>query len=122
MKMERLINLLNVSDQLELHGELSFQALKVIKDYRHQLAISDAVKEHVIWCYFSKQSWSDAMLEEVGTIYQETSFMAMESIVLIALKQNKVTEQQVAYIQNVFSTKEVWKQIKRWQERQQAGE
>ncbi len=116
--LEHWINKLDLSDQLELHRHLSRNALQIIREQRHQLAVNDGVKEHIIWYELSNQPWSDAVLVETIAIYQETSWVAMESIVLVALKKNKATEQQVRYIGDVFASKEVTRQIQRWKERQ----
>ncbi len=86
--IERSIHMLDLSDQLELHSHLSRQALQMIKDHRHELAISDAVKEHMLWYYLSQQEWSYAVLADTIAIYIETSYIAMESIIITALKQS----------------------------------
>ncbi|MFD1885513.1 hypothetical protein [Paenibacillus wenxiniae] len=115
--IERFINMLDVSDQLELHSHLSMNTLQIIKNHRHELTISDAVKEHMLWYYLSQQEWSDDVLAETIAIYIESSFIAMESIVIVALKQNRVTEQQVQRIRQAFASKEVTRQIEQWRER-----
>ncbi len=116
--LEHWINKIDLSDQLELHRHLSRNALQIIREQRHQLAVNDGVKEHIIWYELSNQPWSDAVLVETIAIYQETSWVAMESIVLVALKKNKATEQQVRHIGDVFASKEVTRQIQRLKERQ----
>ncbi len=116
--LEHWINKLDLSDQLELHRHLSRNALQIIREQRHQLAVNDGVKEHIIWYDLSNQPWSDAILAETIAIYQDTSWIAMESIVLVALKQNKATAQQVRHIGDVFASKEVTRQMQRWKERQ----
>jgi RNA 3'-terminal phosphate cyclase len=56
-------------------------------------------------------------LEEVIKIYEQERFIAMESIVVSALKEDKVGEHQIEKIRRAFNTKEVKKQIDRWLKR-----
>ncbi|WP_339324662.1 hypothetical protein [Paenibacillus sp. FSL W8-0194] len=116
-ELERLIHSLDISDQLGLHGELSLKTLKVIKDHKDQVNINKAVKEHMIWYYFSQQEWSDSILAEVIKIYEQEGFIALESIVISALKENKVLDHQIETIRKAFKTKESIKQIGKWVER-----
>lgn len=100
-----------------MHGELNVETLKVIKDYRNQIHISKHVKEHMIWYYFSQLEWTEEVLEEVSGIYEQEGFIAMESLVVSALKENQIEKQQIEKIKRVFDTKEVKKQINKWEER-----
>lgn len=116
-EVERLIHSLDLLEQLGLHGELNVETLKVIKDYRDQIHVSKHVKEHMIWYYFSQQEWTEEVLEEVSEIYEQEGFIAMESLVVSALKENQIEKQQIEKIKRVFDTKEVKKQINKWEER-----
>lgn len=116
-ELERLIRSLSLSDQLGLHSKLSLQTLEVIKDYKDQIDIRKHVKEHMIWYYFSQQEWREAVLEEIIHVYNEEGFIAMESIVVSALKEDQVEEHQIETIRKAFDTKEVKKQINKWLER-----
>ncbi|OBR68945.1 hypothetical protein A7K91_15065 [Paenibacillus oryzae] len=117
--MERLIKSIDISDQLGLHGELGIEALRTIKDNRDQLNIDESVKEHMIWYYFTKQDWSDSILAEVIKIYEQNSYIALESTVVSALKQGNVEEHQIEIIRRAFNKKEIVKQIGKWLERNQ---
>lgn len=116
-ELERLIRSLSLSDQLGLHGKLNIQTLEVVKDYRDQINIHKHVKEHMIWYYFSQQEWREEFLEEVINIYGKEGFIAMESIIVSALKEDQVEEHQIETIRKAFDTKEIEKQINKWCER-----
>lgn len=118
-EIERLIRSLSLSDQLGLHSKLSLRILEVIKDNKDQIDIHKSVKEHMIWYYFSQQEWREAVLEEVIHVYNEEGFIAMESIVVTALKEDQVEEYQIQTISKAFDTKEVKKQINKWLERKE---
>ncbi|MGG1617344.1 hypothetical protein [Paenibacillus sp. NRS-1781] len=71
----------------------------------------------MIWYYFRQQEWTEAVLEEVIKIYEQERFIAMESIIVSSLKEDKVEEHQIEKIRRAFNTKEVKKQIDRWLKR-----
>ncbi|WP_435921101.1 hypothetical protein [Paenibacillus sp. DYY-L-2] len=116
-EIERLINAMDLSDQLEIHSLLNSSTIKAITKNKNEIHIDSSVKEHMIWFYFHGLSWSDKMLDQLIQIYNEEHYLALESIVIRAIKTNEVKMNQIDRMESAFSSKEFQKQIKSWKQR-----
>ncbi|WP_028596246.1 hypothetical protein [Paenibacillus assamensis] len=116
-EIETLINEINISEQMGIHSFLDIRGLETITNNKDILNIHPGVKEHVIWLYFCKVEWSDHNFSELIRIYREEKYLALESRIVSALKEDEVNENQIGKIQEVFNSKEIEKQLKKWNER-----
>ena len=106
-----------LSDQMGIHSLLNTDTLEFITYNKDNLYVDSGVKEHIVWYYFCKVEWSDQKLSEIIKIYKQDKYLALESRVVSAIKKDEVNENQVLQIQEVFDSKEIEKQIKKWNER-----
>lgn len=116
-KIESLINSMALDEQLGLHGLLNPAALETITNNIDILQIERGVKEHIIWYYLSKLNWADELLSRIIQIYKHENFIALESLVINAIKLDEVEDDQIEMILNVFDTKEINREVEKWIER-----
>ncbi|GIO70414.1 hypothetical protein NYE48_05075 [Paenibacillus sp. FSL M7-1455] len=102
-KIQDLINSLDISEQLDIHGFLRKIDLEFITTNIDSLEINDGVKEHIVYTILSRTNWSDDLLGEIIKIYQSYGFIAMESLVITAIKQDIITSPQLSLILLIFS-------------------
>lgn len=102
---------MDISDQLQLHGQLHLESLKFISEHRDQLNLSDDAIEHIIWFYYSKQEWTDELLLKICEDYKKQPMTALESLIISKLKDDRITTKQFDTIESVFSGKEIKRQL-----------
>ena len=101
--IQDLINSLDISEQLGIHGYLRKIDLEFITINIDSLEINDGVKEHIVYSNLSRMNWSDKLLGEIVKIYKSYGFIAMESLVITAIKQDIITPTQLKLILLIFS-------------------
>jgi len=116
-KIESFINSMALEEQLGLHGLLNPAAIETIANNIDILNIDRGVKEHIIWYYLSKLNWSDEVLSRIIKIYKHENYIALESLVISAIKLDEVEDYQIEMILNVFDTKEIKREIEKRIER-----
>ncbi|KOP67332.1 hypothetical protein AMS62_20330 [Bacillus sp. FJAT-18019] len=116
-EIEKLIKILDISDQHELHSLLNKKTIEVITEHRGKINIASSVKEHIIWFHFDKLSWSEEMLDQLINIYKEEHYLALESRVISAMKSDEIDVSQIDKLECVFSSLEFKKQIENWKKR-----
>ncbi|KOR90294.1 hypothetical protein [Paenibacillus solani] len=116
-EIEKLIKILDISDQHELHSLLNEKTIEVITEHKDKINIASSVKEHIVWFHFYKLSWSDEMLDQLINIYKEEHYLALESRVISAMKSDEIDVSQIEKLECVFSSLEFKKQIENWKKR-----
>ncbi|AFC30351.1 hypothetical protein PM3016_3522 [Paenibacillus mucilaginosus 3016] len=102
---------LELSKQLQIHNLLDVEALRLIYCCRETSSLDDSVLEHLIWRYFQLMldlqgnRFTDALLNELLTEYSRKRSMALESIVIRGLKEDRFSEAQSAEADLVFTSK-----------------
>lgn len=105
---------LDTSDQLQLNSQLHFESLKFILEHRDQLNLSDDAIEHIIWSHYSSQEWTNELLLRIIEEYRNKPMITLESLIISALKHDKITTIQYNTIDKFFSTKEIKRQLFFW--------
>lgn len=116
-EIEKLINVIDIHVQHEIHSLLNESTIEVITENKDSINIASSVKEHIIWLHFYKLSWSDEMLDKLINIYKEERYLALESRVISAIKSDEIDVSQLNKLENTFSSKEFIKQIESWKKR-----
>lgn len=113
-QLDRLISLLEIGEQAELHGHLSKTQLVRLYDLLPSLSFHPSAKEHITWKYFNdkvsdecQQSayLSRRLLDELSSSYRQYTFLALESIVIVCLKADQIDPQHIAELETLFSGK-----------------
>jgi hypothetical protein len=116
-KLISIINNLDLSQQMEIHGDLSGRALNGLYLLRHKVSLSSHAKEHISWKYFNqriKQSSgiiSDSILKEIVNEYVSNKYLALESLIIEAIKQDNLSKDQLTRIESNFNSKAFKKEI-----------
>ncbi|WP_410769516.1 hypothetical protein [Fontibacillus sp. BL9] len=116
-EIEKQINLMDISDQHEIHSLLHESTIEVITENKDEINIASSVKEHIIWFHFYNLTWSDEMLDQLIKIYKEERYLALESRVVSAIKSDEINDSQIQKLESIFSSKEFRKHIERWKKR-----
>lgn len=112
--LNRLISILEIGGQAELHGHLSKKQIVQLYHLLPSLEIHPSAKEHMTWKYFNdrvsdecrKSSYlSEQLLEELSASYRQDNFLALESIVIDSLKADRIDPEHLAGLENLFSGK-----------------
>ncbi|WP_342561906.1 hypothetical protein NST84_19965 [Paenibacillus sp. FSL R7-0345] len=111
-QLNRLISLLEIGEQAELHGHLNKTQLVRLYELLPSLSFNFSAKEHITWKYFNdkvrdecQQSayLSRRLLDELSSSYRQYTFLALESIVIVCLKADRIDPQHVAELETLFS-------------------
>lgn len=113
-QLNRLISILEIEEQADLHGHLSKKQIVQFYNLLPALEIHPSAKEHMTWKYFNdrvsdecrKSSYlSEQLLEELSASYRQDNFLALESIVIGCLKADRIDPEHVAGLETLFSGK-----------------
>jgi len=74
----------------------------------NELNFSEEVQEHLIWAYFKnkldeKESLDGHLLSEILNKYKEKRLLAIESVIITAIKEDKVSITQLGTIREFFN-------------------
>lgn len=110
VKITDLLAQLDPSGQQQIHSLLSYPALKLIYELREDLHLAGEAREPLIWWYFRTELRRNdnrfdsvlfsMLLEEAAKHYT----VALESIIIQALKSDALTSDQVSDAGRVFSS------------------
>ncbi|MBP1991160.1 hypothetical protein [Paenibacillus eucommiae] len=110
-KINKIISFLDTDEQLRIHSDLSEVSLKGIYTYRNEININDHAKEHITWWYFRQMVDTippmipDKMLNEIIDEYRRVKYIALESIILNLMKNERLSLKQVDSLKSEFHSK-----------------
>lgn len=117
IEVNKLLSKMSWSEKLELHGHLSTISLKRIYNLLDKIAITNDVREHILWFYYKKvlqeasEIISDEVLYRIIGDYKKYRFGALESNILDMLQNHRFSREQLVCIENAFYTKTIKKHI-----------
>jgi hypothetical protein len=120
-RLSDLINSLSVSDQLSIHTELDLESLRYITENRENLTLNYNALEHIVWNYYRQLPWSDELLIILLEEFKKERFIALESIIISAIKNDKTTREQIELISPEFTDKEIIRQLFFWEIRKKVN-
>ncbi|AIQ53744.1 hypothetical protein [Paenibacillus sp. FSL R7-0331] len=110
-QLNRLLPLLKVVEQAELHGHLSKAQLIRLYHMLPLLSLHTSVQEHVTWKYFNDKVCEDCLqstylsrelLDELTACYRQNNYMSLESIVIENLKADRISPSDGADLDTLF--------------------
>lgn len=73
----------------------------------NELNFSEEVQEHLIWAYFKnkldEESLNEHLLFEILNKYKEKKLLAIESVIITAIKEDKVSISQLDHLREFFN-------------------
>ncbi|MFC6458550.1 hypothetical protein [Paenibacillus vulneris] len=127
-EIEMLINKMTISEQLDIHNELSEKAIDLIFKFRNDINLEESVKENIIWWAFTLKirnnggCITDELLEDLINVYKVNNFAALEHIAIQAVRFNKISENQLLKVKDVFKSNAFQKEIISFTYRQKINE
>ncbi|WP_426454368.1 hypothetical protein ACP26L_17305 [Paenibacillus sp. S-38] len=110
-QVEAHLQALELSEQLQIHNLLEVESLRLIYCFRERSSLDDSVLEHLIWRYFQLEltlegnRYTDAFLNELLAEYSRRRWLAVESLVIRALKEDRLSEAQAKAADLVLTSK-----------------
>ncbi|RXZ79769.1 hypothetical protein EBB07_21285 [Paenibacillaceae bacterium] len=100
---------LDISEQLQLHGNLSNRQLSRFYDVISLINISPSAKEHILWKYFKYREeeedaklFSNDLIVEIIECYRKNKYTGIESIIIEALKNDRIMAGQLHILEDSF--------------------
>lgn len=100
-----------LSEQLELNGSINKQQLARLYSVLNLVHMDSSVKEHITWNYFKNKCdetdttyISEELLKEIVETYTESKYLGLESLIIDALKTDKIQLNQISILEkSIFS-------------------
>jgi len=114
-ELNGLLFKISVENQLQIHNDLTEKAIIGLYNLKDRLNLNQYVIEHLEWSYFKnlisdENKINDALLKEIINEYKRTKFIAIESILIDLIKEDKITPLQLEEIKNNLQSNEISKQ------------
>lgn len=115
-QMNVLLSRLTNIELAQIHGFLEFDALEKLNKLANELNLSLEAKEHIAYKYYllltnqQQNAINTELLLEIIEVYKETSYNALESLLILLLKEDKIHYNDVAFLKKIDS-KTVKKEI-----------
>ncbi|MUG46444.1 hypothetical protein [Paenibacillus woosongensis] len=101
-----------LSEQLELHGSINKKQLARLYSVLNLVHMDSSVKEHITWNYFKNKCdetdttyINEELLEEIVETYRESKYLGLESLIIDALKTDKIQLNQISKLEKCFFSK-----------------
>jgi hypothetical protein len=118
-RISRIVNIINqieISHQLSMHGDLTFKSLEKICELKDKLNLNRNVREHLIWSYYNKlineeNAIDDYLLQRLIDEYQTEQSESILSILIKLIKQEKLEIYQIKEVTKYVKSPEINKKI-----------
>ncbi|MEF2245372.1 hypothetical protein [Paenibacillus sp. IITD108] len=114
-QVTKVILSMDVCDQVSINGSLNENAISFFYCNINSIPMHDAAKEHIVMQYFwnciDKTGVTDDLISMLVEYYKIFNYLALESIAINLMKNNRVTREQVKLFQTVFSGKVFHKEL-----------
>ncbi|GAA0134691.1 hypothetical protein YSY43_15310 [Paenibacillus sp. YSY-4.3] len=101
-----------LSEQLELNGSINKKQLARLYSVLHLVDLDSSVKEHIAWDYFKNKYEetntryiSEDLLEEIVETYTKSKYLGLESVIIDALKTDRIQLNQILNLEKIFFSK-----------------
>lgn len=101
-----------LSEQLELHGSINKKQLARLYSVLNLVHMDSSVKEHITWYYFKNKCdetdtsyINEELLEEIVENYKESKYIGLESLIINALKTDRIQLNQISNLEKSFFSK-----------------
>ncbi|QUL56310.1 hypothetical protein KDC22_07335 [Paenibacillus tritici] len=117
-ELNNYISRLEVGEQAELHGELSKHQLTSLYKVLNSIVISPSAKEHITWLYFrlkcednSLEFLNTELVNEMIVSYKQHKYLGIESLIIDAIKSEKINPQLLLPLEMEFTSKAFKKEL-----------
>lgn len=122
-KVNKILNQLDISDQLVIHETLTKEATGKIFKYLDEIYVHKHVKEHIVWHYYSQiideiSVVNDNFIRELLNEYYKTESSIIISLLIKLIKKETLSANQVKLISQNIDSKEVLKKALEFQVRE----
>ncbi|AZK44934.1 hypothetical protein [Paenibacillus lentus] len=111
-EINHIISQHELSEQLELNGSINKQQLARLYSVLHLVDMDSSVKEHIAWNYFKNKYEetntryiSEDLLEEIVETFTESKYLGLESVIIDALKTDRIQLNQILNLEKIFFSK-----------------
>ncbi|MDT8975086.1 hypothetical protein RQP50_02375 [Paenibacillus sp. chi10] len=104
--VDSILATLSTFELAQLHGDLNNQALNGIYNMINCLEIPTEAKEHVTYRYFlvlteQHEQLNNALFLQIINEYKKTKYLALESLIVYLLKEDKVNENDLILLKDI---------------------
>ncbi|NQX43749.1 hypothetical protein HQN87_00270 [Paenibacillus tritici] len=117
-ELNNYISQLEVGEQAELHGELSKHELNRLYKVLSSIVMSPTAKEHITWFYFklkcednSSEFLNTELVNEMIVSYKQHKYLGIESLIIDAIKSEKINPQLLLSLGMEFTSKAFKKEL-----------
>lgn len=111
-EINHIISQHELSEQLELNGSINKQQLARLYSVLNLVHMDSSVKEHVTWNYFKNKYEetlttyiSEELLDEIVENYRENKYLGLESLIVDALKTDRIQLNLISKLEKSFFSK-----------------
>ncbi|WP_110930291.1 hypothetical protein [Paenibacillus bouchesdurhonensis] len=111
-EINHIISKHELSEQLELNGKINKQQLNRLFSVLNLVDMDPSVKEHITWNYFKNKCdetdttyINEELLEEIIANYMENQYLGLESVIIDALKTDRIQLNQILNLEKIFFSK-----------------
>ncbi|MEY9092581.1 hypothetical protein [Paenibacillus sp. RC84] len=117
-KIQDLFSNLSVIEAARIFVDLSNEAISGLYLVLDDLRTTNEAKEHIMYKYYvtkieerANELLEDSLVEQIISDYTKTSFLALESLMVKVLKEDRIKENQFEKIKRCFDSKIIEKEI-----------
>ncbi|MFE6796496.1 hypothetical protein [Paenibacillus chitinolyticus] len=117
-KVQSLFSNLSVRDAAGIFGDLSNEAIFGLYLILDDLKTTNEAKEHIIYKYYglkikeqANETVEGSLVEQIFGDYKKTSFLALESLIVKILKEDRISENHFEKLKESFDSKIIEKEI-----------
>lgn len=117
-RLNHIFSTITVFEQASLYSDLTDVSLSAIVKYKEKLNLSSEALEHIVWYFYKRELdkrksdfVDDKLLSLMVDDYAATNFLAIESLIIEEMKNDAVTESQIASLSKVFQSKIFLKEL-----------
>lgn len=105
-----IISSCEIGIQFELQSKISEKALELIVTHREKLNLCQEIKDHFVWSFYreaigkSGSNIDSHLLNDILVEYTRTKSIALESIIIQAIKSDVLTKAQISKAKDIFTS------------------
>ncbi|MDO3411253.1 hypothetical protein QWJ34_15920 [Saccharibacillus sp. CPCC 101409] len=109
--INRVLTKMDRGERMTLNGCLSARALSNLYPILNDTVLEREAREHIVWTHFLHESkrrgeiWTDEFVQRIVAEYRANRYIAVESLVVQGLKEDRVTETQIERLAEVMEAK-----------------
>lgn len=107
--VDSILSTLTTVELGQMHGDLTNQALSGIHNMLNCIEISTEAKEHITYKFYlllteQHEQLNSALFLQIINEYKETKYLALESLIVYLLKEDKINEKDLTLLKDIGTT------------------